>query len=137
MALALVAAVAGCFNSSHIWSPHPHGAPTQQVANPRTAQPAAPRRSPARMSARVELPSRTMTAVSSMPGRVVVENNTGRAIHASGCLALFQVELISGSYHPSVAWPLCLQPFTIPAGRSSYPVTVEASPAAARVGASL
>lgn len=62
-----------------------------------------------------------------MSGRVVVENNTGRAIHASGCLALFQVALVSGSYHPSVAWPLCLQPFTIPAGRSSYPVTVEAS----------
>ncbi len=62
-----------------------------------------------------------------MSGRVVVENNTGRAIHASGCLTLFQVVLTSSKYHPAVAWPICLQPFTIPAGKSSYPATVEAS----------
>lgn len=62
-----------------------------------------------------------------MPGRVVVENNTGRAIHVSGCLTLFQVALASSTYRPAVAWPTCLQKFTIPAGESSYPATVEAS----------
>jgi hypothetical protein len=62
-----------------------------------------------------------------MSGRVIVENNTGHAIHASGCLTLFQVALTGKRYHPAVAWPTCLQPFTIPIGKSSYPVTVEAS----------
>jgi hypothetical protein len=68
-----------------------------------------------------------MTAGSSMSAHVVIENNTGRAIHASGCLTLFQVALESGSYHPTVAWFDCLQSFTIPAGQSSYPVTITAS----------
>ena len=62
-----------------------------------------------------------------MPGRVVIDNNTGHPIQASGCLFLFQVALTSTTYHPAVAWFLCLQAFTIPAGESSYPVTVQAS----------
>ncbi len=62
-----------------------------------------------------------------MSARVVVENNTGRAVHVPGCLTLFQVVLVNNKYHPTVAWPLCLQPFTIPIGESSYPATVEAS----------
>lgn len=62
-----------------------------------------------------------------MSGRVVVENNTGRAIHESGCWRLFQVALTSDKYQPTVAWPTCLQIFTIPIGESSYPTTVEAS----------
>src|SRR6266567_4659725 len=79
------------------------------------------------ISARVVLPARTMTAGSSMSGHVVVENDTGRAIRASGCLTLFQVALAGSGYHPAIAWPACLQSFTIPAGQSSYPVTVAAS----------
>jgi hypothetical protein len=69
-----------------------------------------------------------------MSGRVVVENNTGHAVHVSGCLALFQVALASSKYQPAVAWPLCLQPFTIPIGESSYPATVEASYSECRAG---
>ncbi len=84
-------------------------------------------RAPGPISARVVLPARTMTAGSSMSGHVVVENDTGRAIRASGCLTLFQVALASSSYHPAIAWLDCLQSFTIPAGQSSYPVTVAAS----------
>jgi hypothetical protein len=57
---------------------------------------------------------------------VVVENNTGRAIHVFGCGTLFQVALVSSTYRPAIAWPGCLQPFTIPVGESSYPVTVGA-----------
>jgi len=91
------------------------------------AVPPVPVHVPATISARVVLPARTMTAGSSMPGRVVVENDTGRAIRASGCLTLFQVALVSGRYHPAVPWLGCLQSFTIPRGRSSYPVTVAAS----------
>jgi hypothetical protein len=79
------------------------------------------------LSARVVLPSRSMTAGSSINGRVVVRNDTGRAIHTWGCGSLFQVALTSSKYQPDVVWPLCLQRFTIPVGVSSYRVTVRAS----------
>lgn len=62
-----------------------------------------------------------------MSGHVVVENNTGHAIHASGCLTLFQVLLTSSRYRPEVGWLLCLQRFTIPVGESRYPITVSGS----------
>jgi len=119
--------VAGCSSGSHFSSRRPQGAATQPTPNLHTTLPATPHRSPAPLAARMVLPSRTMTAGSSMSGRVVVENNTGRAIHVSGCLALFQVALASSTYQPAVAWPLCLQSFTIPVGESSYPTQVEAS----------
>jgi hypothetical protein len=119
--------VAGCSGGSHIPPRHLQGAPARPAANPHTALPAEPRRSPAPMSARVVLPSLAMTAGSSMTGRAVVDNNTGHAIRAWGCLTLFQVALVSGTYQPAVAWLTCAQTFTIPAGESSYRVTVEAS----------
>ena len=62
-----------------------------------------------------------------MSGYVVVENNTGHAVHAGGCGTLFQVLLTSSTYRPTAAWLLCSQPFTIPVGQSAYPVTVAAS----------
>src|SRR5262245_15814630 len=83
--------------------------------------------SPHTLSARIVLPSRTMTAGSSINGRVVVRNNTGRAIHTSGCLTLFQVVLANSRYHPDPTWLACLQPFTIPVGLSSYQITVAAT----------
>ena len=46
----------------------------------------------------------------------------------------FQVLLISSTYHPDVGWLACLQTLTIPAGRSSYPVTVDASYSACSPG---
>jgi hypothetical protein len=61
-----------------------------------------------------------------MAVRVVVENNTERAIHVAGCGTLFQVALSSKRYRPAVAWITCLQVLTIPVGRSSYRMTVEA-----------
>jgi hypothetical protein len=83
--------------------------------------------SPHALSARIILPSRTMTAGSSIKGRVVVSNNTGRAIHTSGCLGLFQVALANNRYHPDPTWLACLQSFTIPVGLSSYRITVAAT----------
>ena len=82
---------------------------------------------PAPNSGRLALPARTMTAGSSTAGHVVIQNNTGHAIHTSGCLTLFQVALVSSNYHPATAWLDCLQSFTIPAGQSTYPVIVAAS----------
>ncbi len=46
--------------------------------------------------------------------RLIVENDTGRAMHVWGCGALFVVALTSSTYQPAIAWPLCLQSFTIP-----------------------
>ena len=125
--IVLALLVAGC-SSSHISSGRPQGAPAQPAPSPHTAAlPATPRRSSAPLSARLVLPSPTMTAGSSMSGRVVVENNTGRALHVPGCGGVFQIVLVSSTYHPAVAWPLCAQVFTIPIGESSYPVTIVAS----------
>jgi hypothetical protein len=84
------------------------------------------RRSPP-LSARVLLPSQTISAGSPMTGHVLVDNTTGHAIHVPGCLSLFQVLLTSSSYRLAVAWPLCLQRFTIPAGLARNRVTVRAS----------
>jgi hypothetical protein len=129
MVLALLLA-AGCSSGSQSpsrgsqTSLYPHGAAKQPAANlhitPRGA-------APPPMSARLVLASRTMTAGSSMSARVVVENNTGHAVHVSGCQAIFQVVLINSKYHPLVPWLACLQRFTIPVGQSSYSASVEAS----------
>ncbi|MGA2037267.1 MAG: hypothetical protein ABSH04_06760 [Acidimicrobiales bacterium] len=62
-----------------------------------------------------------------MSGSIVVENDTGRVIHVSGCGALFQVALANNKYRPTVAWHLCLETITIPIGKSTYAVKVEAS----------
>lgn len=93
----------------------------------RAGQAGQPSGSPHALSAQIVLPTRTVTAGSSIKGRVVVRNNTGRAIHTSGCGMLFQVALASNSYHPEVSWLTCLQRFTIPVGVSSYRVTVAAT----------
>lgn len=69
-----------------------------------------------------------------MAGRVVVDNRTGHAIHVTGCLGLFSVALSSGSYQPDVASASCAETLTVPAGISSYPVTVQASYLACNVG---
>lgn len=112
--------VAGCSSRSN----RPYQADSM---HPPANLQATPRGSVAPMSARVILPSQTMTAGSSMSARVVVGNNTGRAIRVTGCVTLFQVVLFSNTYHPTVSWLTCLQVFTIPVGQSSYSTTVRAS----------
>lgn len=61
-----------------------------------------------------------------MSGTVVVENNTGHAIHGTDCYSPFAVALGNEKITPSVGWLLCAVPFTIPVGESSWPVTVVA-----------
>jgi hypothetical protein len=96
-----------------------------QVAAPRL--PSAVQRHSKEITARLEFPARTLAAGSSMSGRLIVQNDTGRPVHSAGCGTLFQVALTSRTYRPTVAWLTCLQFFTIPVGRSSYRVPVEAS----------
>jgi hypothetical protein len=91
------------------------------------ASPSAFARWRAPLSAEVELPMTTMAAGSSMSGRVVVENGTGYAIRSTSCGSPFQVALGTDQIQPIVAWDLCLGRFTLPAGESSWPVTVDAT----------
>ncbi len=79
------------------------------------------------VTARIDLPSTTMTAGSKMTGHVIVENNSGHVIEASGCGTLFQVQLGNDTIHPDPAWTTCLQQLPIPVGESSYPVAFYAS----------
>ena len=60
-----------------------------------------------------------------MTGNVIVEN-TGQPFHVSAC-TLFQVALGNDTIKPNPIWPACLRDLTIPAGTSTYPVTVSAS----------
>ena len=110
--LMIAAAAAGCANG--------HSA-AQTVASPR------PTASALLVSVRMVLPSRTMTPGSQMTAHVVVNNKTGHAIHEQGCLSLFQVALTSSTYHPDVGWLTCLQSLTIPVGKTSYAVQVQAT----------
>jgi heat shock protein HslJ len=76
------------------------------------------------VTARIELQSHTMVAGSTMTGRVIIDNETGKVIKAIGCGSLFQVILTNASYQPEVLWNLCAEPLDIPLGVSTYPVVV-------------
>ncbi|HTK15149.1 MAG TPA: META domain-containing protein [Acidimicrobiia bacterium] len=76
------------------------------------------------VTARIELPSTTMTAGSTMTAHVVVENDTGHDVRATGCGSLFGVGLRNAHIPQDVIFPLCAEEFTIPVGESSYPVPV-------------
>lgn len=81
----------------------------------------------ASLSARIVLPSITMAGGSTMSGKVIVTNDTGRALHGDGCLTPFLVEVGNDKIAPNWGTPLCLEHFTIPVGESSWPVTVHGS----------
>jgi len=82
---------------------------------------------PPSLSAAVILETTTINAGGEIHGQVVVQNRTGHEIHVSGCRFIFQVLLTSSTYQPTVSWLQCLQAITIPEGRSTYPITVQAS----------
>jgi hypothetical protein len=77
-----------------------------------------------KVSARVVLYSRTVTAGAQLPGRVIVDNRTGHALHIHGCGDLVQVTLSSRHYHPSLTAPDCSGTLTVPSGRTTYRVRV-------------
>lgn len=116
-ALALIAAGLSCAACAGSVGPAASG-------NHRSHPPASP--SHRSLSAWLELPSPTVPAGSSISGRVVVRNLTGRPVPVWGCV-LFEVLLDGNGYRPVPAWPLCLRRFLIPVGESSYPVTVTAT----------
>ncbi|HEY6310775.1 MAG TPA: hypothetical protein VIY52_08200 [Streptosporangiaceae bacterium] len=117
--------LAGCAGGSHSTAGRGQATGSPPAPMPHPAAAPVPGHPPG-LSARVVLPSDTMTAGTSMAGDVLVNNNTGHAVHVAGCLALFQVILTSSTYQPAAAWPSCLQQFTIPAGQTRYRVTLRA-----------
>jgi hypothetical protein len=116
--LVLAAAVAGCSGGGSLPPAHSRSA---------AAPPPFSRPSSRPLSVRLVLPARTLPGGSHMTGRVLVRNRTGHALHLTGCGGFFAVALASRTYHPEVAWPLCAQRLTIPAGRSSYRVRIGAA----------
>jgi len=124
--VALSAAVAGCSGGGSLPPAHSRSAEAPP-AFLGTAAPAAPHPLSRPLSVRVVLPVRTLPGGSRITGRVLVRNHTGHALHLIGCGGFFAVALASRTYHPKVAWPLCRQRLTIPAGRSSYRVRIVAT----------
>ena len=105
----------------------PSSPTTRATGTPRPAsQPVASAHPKAPLWARIVLPSKTIPAGSMIPARVIVVNNTGRALNGENCGSPIQVALANDKIVPSVTWLHCLQWFTIPAGESSWPVTVAA-----------
>jgi hypothetical protein len=77
-----------------------------------------------KLAARLVLPTTRIKVGQSIPAQIVVINNRGAAINVIGCNGIFQVLLVSASYHPNPAWGLCAEPITIPTGTSTYPVVI-------------
>ena len=78
------------------------------------------------LSARIELDAQTVTIGGTIDGRVVVANNTGENIDVIGCGSIFQVPLGERGVRAAGQLESCAEPFTIPTGETSYPVTVRA-----------
>jgi hypothetical protein len=99
----------------------PTPTPTPTATGTSRPTPSAPLR------AEIVLPTTSVAAGSSIPGEVVVQNDTGSAIRVSGCGTPFVVALGNDEITPTIAWRACLSSFTIPIGPSTWPVTVAAS----------
>jgi hypothetical protein len=106
-----------------------HGAPT--VAAPGLITSAPPGSAAvvpsASVTASITVPTTTVRAGASLSATITVENNSGRPIQVLGCGPVYGVLLVGRGHHPSASWPLCAQQITLPAGRSTYLVTVAAT----------
>jgi hypothetical protein len=83
--------------------------------------------SSAERATRIELATRSVRGGETIPGVVLVVNNTGAPLTYGGCGGLFQVALTQDGAPPSVPWLACLMQITVPEGASTQPVTVSAS----------
>lgn len=114
----------GAFPDAAPASPVPPAPPSS--VTPAPASPVAPV-PPGSIRASITLPSTTVRAGSSLRATITVENDSGKPIHVLGCGSVFRVLLVGGGHSPSPSWPLCAQDIVIPAGASTYPVTVAAA----------
>jgi hypothetical protein len=117
--VALAALVlAGCASSSHLAGP--------SGTTPTTPVPTSTTR-PLPVAVDIVLPRSTLRAGSTMAAHAVVVNRTGHALHLVGCGSIFQVALTSPTYEPVVVWAACASAVTVPVGRTTYPVRVDAT----------
>ena len=121
LVLAVVALTSGCTSET----PGERHTPDTTLGRS-TIQPPHSGRPRAALRARIVLPTTTIHSGSSISGHVIVQNNTGDPLHVVDCLSPFAVALGNDKIQARIAFPTCAQPLTIPAGRSSWPVTVRA-----------
>ena len=72
----------------------------------------------------IYLPNRLLPSGTTLQTTVVVQNRTGHAITIGACDTLFQAELGNGSIQQQPLWLDCLRQFTIPVGRSTFPIVI-------------
>ena len=85
-----------------------------------------------RLSVTLQLSAASVPDGSRLTGLIVVENNTGAAIHDTGCVDFFDADLEtrSAAFAPAPrALPMltCIQQLTVPAGKSVYPIQIDTS----------
>ena len=76
---------------------------------------------------RLVLSSHKVISGGSIRARVIVINNTGKALHGADCFSPFLVGLSSKGIHDFAFANSCRQELVIPEGRSSWKSPVEAS----------
>src|SRR4051794_7967142 len=108
----LIVVLAACGGSAH---PSVSGHPS--VPSPSTVEKVVHRPGNG-VTLRIDLPSNTMRTGSAMNANVVVDNDSGHALHVYGCGDVFNVALTNDDYRPVVPFPMCRQRITIPTGRS-------------------
>ena len=83
---------------------------------------------------KIALSSRTIAAGATVPGVVVVVNNTGAPLSYGGCGGLFAIGVTKPGEAPDLAWLGCLQQLTVPEGESSYPSGARAAASGCSTG---
>jgi hypothetical protein len=79
---------------------------------------------PGHIGATLVLPATTIKVGRYIDGSILVDNETGQAIHVGACGEIFQVDLANQHVVPNPAWTTCAHIFTIPAGPSAWPISV-------------
>ncbi len=75
----------------------------------------------------IRVARRTVESGASIPGVVVVVNNTGAPLTYEGCGAPFGIALTQGGATPEIPRLACLMRFTVPRGETAYPASVSAA----------
>ena len=79
------------------------------------------------LCSRLELDSTTVRSGQDLSGRIIVVNNTGQAIKATGCGGIFRVLLTNSDPRTrKLAWPTCAELLVIPVGVSTTAIKAHA-----------
>jgi hypothetical protein len=70
------------------------------------------------------VPSHELRVGATMHATVVITNHTGHAIEDTKCGAPFVISLRSKRAYQEAMFPLCAESYSLPVGRSTYPVTI-------------